>query len=784
MIIKFFLLDINHEIVNGTPEIRLWGIDSQGKRVLICDKSFLPFFYLIPEDSVKIDGIVEKINKEKGSYSGIKNLEIISKRFFGKSIETIKVICKSPEYVQKYAEIFKKIDGIVDTAEDDIRFPLHYIIANDIQPCGWHEVKVEKVSKPSRIKVDEVYNAIETPKVVYDSKKPSLRVLAFSCIKFSKFGSPKPNKDPITIISALTNEGRKYQFIASDFNDKDLILDFVKLIEEYNPDIIVGYGNNKVDWTYLLNRAKIHGLSLKVDRVNGEPHTSLYGHISITGRANIDLLDFAEEIYEIKIKSIENVAEFFGVMNKKDRTLIEEIELPEYWNDIEKRNELLKYSMENTESILGIYNVVIDFAMQLSALTGLPLDHLFAAAVGFRVDNYLMKEAYRLNELIPHRTEQPYIPYKGALVLKPKPGLHENIAVLDFTSMYPNLMLLYNISPDTLIKNEKVLEKDLIVIPEVGHKFKKDPPGFYKIILSRLINAREEIKKKISSLNPETLEFKILKEREKAIKIITNACYGYAGWIGARWYSREVAESTATLGRITIKKVIEMAKQIGLKVLYGDTDSIFVENDEEKIKRLLEMIKEKLGLEIKIDKVYQRVLFTEAKKRYAGLLLDGSLDIVGLEVVRGDWSEASRIVQEKIIELVLKEKTPEKAIKFLREYIADLNAKKIPLKDLIIWKAISKPVEEYEVRAPHIEAAKKLIKEGWEIAPGDKIGYVITKGPGKLFQKAKPYIFVSLDEIDNDYYIKNQILPAAFRILNIFNVKESELLGPKQLRLT
>jgi DNA polymerase I len=782
MNIKFFLLDINHEVVNGIPEIRLWGIDSQGKRVLIRDKSFFPFFYLIPEDGANVDKIIERINKEKNSYPELKNFEVVPKNFFGKPIKAIKVICKNPECVQNYSESLGKIDGIKDRAEDDIRFSLHYVIANYLQPCGWHEVEVEKALKPNGIKIDEVYEAINTPIAIAESKKPSLRVLAFSSIKFSKFGSPKPSRDPIAIISALNDEGKKYQFIASNSNDKGLILDFIKLIEDYDPDIIVGYGNNKVDWAYLLTRAKAHGLSLKIDRTNGEPHTSLFGHVSITGRANIDLLDFAEEMYEIKIKSIENVAEFFGVINKKDRTIIEEIEFPEYWSN--KRDKLLEYSMENTESILGIYNAIIDFAMQLSALTGLPLDQLFAAAVGFRVDNYLMKEAYRLNEIIPRRAEQPYIPYKGALVLKPKPGLHENIAVLDFSSMYPNLMILYNVSPDTLVKDyEKVSPKDLIVIPEVNHKFRKDLVGFYKVILSRLINAREEIKKKISSLSPESLEFKILKEREKAIKIITNACYGYAGWVGARWYTREVAESASALGRVAIKEVIEIAKNLELKIIYGDTDSIFVENDENKINKLLETVKEKLGLEIKIDKIYQRVIFTEAKKRYAGLLLNGSLDIVGLEVVRGDWSEASRIVQEKVLELILKERTPKKAIEFVRQYIADLNAKKVPLKDLIIWKTLSKPIEEYEIRAPHIEAAKKLVKEGWEIGPGDKIGYVIVKGFGKLFEKAKPYIFSSLDEIDCEYYINNQILPVASRILSIFNVSENELIGSKQLKL-
>ncbi|MEM2896493.1 MAG: 3'-5' exonuclease [Candidatus Bathyarchaeia archaeon] len=365
MNIKFFLLDINHEVIDGIPEIRLWGIDSQGKRVLIRDRSFFPFFYLIPEDDAKIDGIIERINKERSSYPEIKDLEVVPKKFFGNPIKAIRVVCNDPDQIQKYSESLGKIDGVKDRAEDDIRFTSHYTVAKNLQPCGWHEVGVKKASKPLGIKIDEVYDTIDAPKAIDESKKPSLRALAFSCIKFSRFGSPKPNKDPVTIISALNNEGKRYQIVASNFDDKDLILNFIKLIEDYDPDVIVGYGSNRIDWTYLLARAKIHGISLKVDRIGGEPHTSLFGHVSITGRANIDLLDLAEEIYEIKIKSIENVAEFFGVLSRKDRTLVEEIEFSEYWNDLKKRDKLLKYSMESVEFILGLYNATVDFAIQL-----------------------------------------------------------------------------------------------------------------------------------------------------------------------------------------------------------------------------------------------------------------------------------------------------------------------------------------------------------------------------------------------------------------------------------
>jgi DNA polymerase I len=139
-------------------------------------------------------------------------------------------------------------------------------------------------------------------------------------------------------------------------------------------------------------------------------------------------------------------------------------------------------------------------------------------------------------------------------------------------------------------------------------------------------------------------------------------------------------------------------------------------------------------------------------------------------------------VQEKVLEIILKEKSPEKATRFVRQYISDLREKKMPYKDLIIWKTLTKPVEEYEVKAPHVEAAKKLMKEGWDLMLGDKIGYVITIGVGRLYEKAKPYVLSSIKEVDVEYYVTNQIVPAASRILTLFGISEDALLPLKVAR--
>jgi DNA polymerase I len=169
----------------------------------------------------------------------------------------------------------------------------------------------------------------------------------------------------------------------------------------------------------------------------------------------------------------------------------------------------------------------------------------------------------------------------------------------------------------------------------------------------------------------ESSEYRVLDARQKAVKIITNAAYGYAGWTGARWYMKPVAEAAAAWGRDTISKAIRMAEEAGLKVVYGDTDSIFASNEPDKIQKLSQRIEQDMGLEMKPDKAYVRIFFTEAKKRYAGLLADGRLDIVGLEVIRGDWATIAKKVQEKVLEIVLKEKSPKKAAESVQQFIMD-----------------------------------------------------------------------------------------------------------------
>ena len=785
--LEYWLLDITYAVSQKGLEIRMYGIDRSGQRVLVIDRGFRPYFYALLKPGTDPAQALERIRKRLEGKGAIA-FEHCKKKLFGKERDVVKITAKIPEKVRELRELVKQIPEVEDSVEADIRFYMRYLIDHDLRPCAWiYADQVEELDKKDypEQRVDKIYLLKTRPRVLHEKTlTPNLRVMAFDIEVYNPRGTPHPDKDPVIIISTCVDGEKVRQFIVDDSkNDKKIIREFVQYVNEYDPDVIVGYNSNSFDWPYLKERSEKLGIKLAITRAGSEPSQSVYGHWSVIGRANVDLYNIIEEMTDIKLKSLDYVADYFGVLPRSQRVLIPGHRIYEYWDDKSKRDLLIRYAIDDVVSTYRLAQKLLPFLIQLSYISGLPLDQVAAASVGARVEWMIMYRAYKLNELAPNRVERPYETYRGAIVLEPKPGLHENVAVLDFTSMYPNIMIRYNVSPDTYIDpSEWDKYPEYYEAPEVHHRFRKEPPGLYKTILEELITRRKEIREQMKKLSPDSPEYVLLDERQKVLKIMANAMYGYCGWIGARWYKREVAEAVTAWARDLMRKVLTYAKQIGLQVIYGDTDSLFVKYDEDKVNKLIEFVEKELKFEIKVEKIYKKILFTEAKKRYVGLTQDGRIDIVGFEAARGDWAEIAKETQEKVAEIVLKTGDIDRAIKYVHDVIMRLKNYKFNIDEVIIWKTLDKNLNEYKTITPHVYAAKKLVEAGYKVRKGDTIGYVIVKGGGgKLAYRAKPYILVKdVSEVDVDYYIEHQVVPAALRILQVFGVREDALLSGKR----
>lgn len=773
-----WLLDADYITEGDKAVVRLWCKDEEGVFV-VYDRNFTPYFYVIPYDGLDIEEVEKFFSK-----SEIEPLRIekAKKNVFGNPHEVLVVYAKHPQHVPKLREIFRDFG---DVREADIPFAYRYLIDKDL--ACMDGIRVE-----GKLREERGLRVVDAERVerVYRKGFPDLKVLAFDCEMLTEFGMSDPEKDPIIIIGVKMGD---YEEIIHG-EEREIIARFVKIVRELDPDIIVGYNQDGFDWPYLKKRAEKLSIRLAIGR-DGSELTFRGGRPKITGRLNVDLYDLAMRL-DVKVKKLENVAEFLG--RKVEIADIEAKDIYKRWTSGDKES-VFRYSRQDILNTYFIAEELLPLHYELSRMIKLPVDDITRMGRGKQVDWLLLSEAYKLNEIAPNPS-QIEESYEGAFVLEPVRGLHENVYCLDFASMYPSIMIAYNISPDTYVSGKC---EECHVAPEVNHKFRKKPDGFFKRILQDLIKKRREVKKEMSNHEKESIEYRLLDINQQTLKILTNSFYGYTGWSGARWYCKACAEATTAWGRYFIRKSAEIAENMGFEVLYGDTDSLFVKKndgiaDNRAVEELINRISEEIPINIEIDEIYSTIFFVE-KKRYAGLTQDGRLVVKGLEVRRGDWCELAKETQKEVIEIILKEKNPEMALEHVRDVINKIKSGDYPLEKYVIYKGLTRKPSKYESVQAHVKAALRGMELGYRYPVGTKVGFVVVEGTGNVGDRAFPLELIeSFDgefieiktklgnekkRIDRDYYINNQIIPSVLRILERFGYSELTIKGNTQKTL-
>ena len=829
-----FLLDIDYiterdDTGYEKPVIRLWCKSKEGEVFVVLDKSFEPYFYAFLHshfhsypyrDIEETKGAVEKIRVDRGDEQiSVKRVEFCQKKLLGVKQRGLKIYAGHPRHVPLLREAVKKAGLTV--LEADILFAIRYLIDKQLRPFDGVNVVGEE------IELDYANTAILASDISYKKMSgggdlPALKILAFDCemATLSGYGMPSAKNDPITIISAAYTEGIGKEVKAKLFmmeeegwtekGDKKVITDFLNFVAQFQPDVIVGYNSDAFDWQYIRERAKMHRIRLTVGadgstvQYDKERGGALPG-VNITGRLNVDLFKLAKrDLDSVKVKKLENVAEYLGVMKKSERVNLTPREITDYWVDASPssavRQQLYEYAKADAVSTLGIAEKMLPLQIELSKMIGYPLDEVAKMGRGRQVEAFLTAEAFKKGELVPPKRGAEKT-FEGGFVLPPEKGLHENVIALDFSSMYPTIMISFNISPDTFVEARGAgaePESNLYIAPEVGHAFRKTPDGFFKRIMSDLIARRRAIKAGMKKHDKNSDQYRLLDIQQQSIKILTNSFYGYTGWSAAKFYKRECAEATTAWGRHFIKRTVEVAEKLGFDVIYGDTDSIFAklpltpdaagkEEDIkaatwEKAREVSARISEELPLELEIQDFFKGIFFTGKKKRYAALTDKGEIIVRGLEVRRGDWCELAKEVQTRVIELILKQKDPDAAMKYAKTVIQDVKEGKISVDKLTIYKTLTRKISSYETKQAHVMAAERALTSSSRIVyeVGSKIPYVIIKGAGKTSDRAFPVDVIERSEgdeitaegrtyqIDCSYYVQHQLIPVAHRVLQLF----------------
>jgi DNA polymerase I len=244
----------------------------------------------------------------------------------------------------------------------------------------------------------------------------------------------------------------------------------------------------------------------------------------------------------------------------------------------------------------------------------------------------------------------------------------------------------------------------------------------------------------------------------QALKVILNASYGVMGAEIFPLYFLPAAEATTAIGRYTILETIKKCEGIGIEVLYGDTDSIFIKNpSKEQIQKVIEQAKADHGVDLEIDKVYRYCVLSNRKKNYLGVTKAGKVDVKGLTGKKSHTPPFIKKLFYELLDILSGVQTMndfERAKKQISEKIAGyakkIEDKEIPLKDLTFNVMISKAPSEYVKTIPqHIRAARQL-ESIREVKKGDKISYVkILNKPG-----VKPLELAKKEEIDSKKYME------------------------------
>ena len=805
-ILEFYPLDVEYQ---EKGIIVVFGVTKEGERVVVLDSSFSPYFYAIVENEKKesvLNNIIKsKVETDNGFVSPTK-VNLLERNLVGNPVNAVKIEFRTNKELKQMKEGIRKIEGVTEIVEDDIPPAKKYLLDKKLRMLTRVRVKGNIVENKD-YDAEFIISADEIEEIGGEIQEIP-KILAIDIETYNPIGNPRPKKDPIIMISLSSNYGLNkvitwkrvdgnLEYVETVDSELDLLNKLVEIIKKEKPHIIVGYNSDNFDFPYIVERAKRYKIGLPIGIDKSDIRITKRGigvAARIRGISHIDLYTFIRNIFGANLKTetydLNSVAS--ELINEQKVNGFHWTEISEMWDSGgEDLKKIAEYSMKDAVITLKLAGSLFNIITELTRIVGQSLFDVSRMTYGQCVEWFLAKHADEFKELIPKKPVGSFVsnkPYEGGYVKEPKPGLYENIVVYDFRSLYPSIIVSYNVCPTTLFcdccKNGYIANVD-----GKEYMFCKNKKGFIPSLLENLIERRVRIKTILKSMDKNSVDYNILSARSYAIKTISNAMYGYFGFARSRWYCWECAASITSLGRKYIKEVIEKAEAGDYNVIYADTDSLFIELKDKSLEdanKFIEKINERLPklMELEFQGFYPRGLFV-AKKRYALSDTLGNLTVKGLEWVRRDWSKIAKDTQINVLKTILVEGSIKKAVEIVKETIKNLKEGKLPIEEVTIYTQLTRKIEDYESIGPHVSAAIKARDKGYTFEPGQIIKYVIVKGSGSISDKAfiLEEVLERKLEYDPEYYINNQVLPAVERIFDVVGISRDELLGKVQTTL-
>lgn len=774
------ILQASYRVVGSGPAaqpvVHLFGRMEGGDTFLLRDFHQVPHFYL---------------SAHQAEQSPVNSVPVPGwHNFAGQPVQRVDVLIPSEAPVAR-----DRLHALgIPTFEADVRFAYRYLIDRGIKGSLEFSGDAQAgASVPGNMHVDWV---IDNPQIVAADVRLPPSVLAFDI-------ETDPRRDRLLAISlygaGLTEvllvdpAGRQMPEATTSYPDEASVLRrFIELVRLADPDVITGWNCIDFDLQFLDKVSQRTNVPLELGRMPGKlkmrPAVGYFGSSSanVVGRLVMDGIDLLRGAF-VRMDSYS--------LDAVSRTVLGEGKLVE--GDVKDRvGEILHnyqhnlaafsaYSLADSRLVLQILERLdlISLAFARSRLTGMMPDRVAASIASF---DFMYLAELRKRKLVAPTVgannldgRQVHESQLGGQVFEPITGLHENVLVFDFKSLYPSIIRTFNIDPVSFVGPDNPAPEANPI--ELGDAKFSRTPAILPALLDDLFPQRQQAKDAGDAV------------ASQAIKILMNSMYGVLGASSCRFYNPAIANAITGQGRHLLRWMRDWFQHAGLEVLYGDTDSLFVlaqpglADPDQRGRELVAQANEAVAqyvrerwevnsaLELEFEKRYEKLFLPSvrggsagARKRYVGRN-NGVLEFVGLEVVRRDWTELAKRVQRELYERLFAQ---EAVADYLQDIVQQLRAGE--LDDLLVYnKGLRRSVESYTANTPpHVAAARKSNEP-----PGRIVSYLMTlAGPEPMDNLTA--------EVDREHYLHKQLRPVAEPVLETLNLQFDQVVGDdKQLGL-
>ena len=764
-----FILQPTYRVRQGRPVVQLYGSLESGEPFLVEDDRFRPYFFVHREHAALLAG-------ERGV--GVEDDSSVD--LAGRPVARVEVTVPGavPDLRRKLEE------RGAQPLEADVRFAYRYLIDHGLR------ASIEIDGEPQRL--ESGLRRYRNPALAPADYRPTLRVLSLDI-------ETVPDGSRVLSVALVGKDASAVHVVSNApvpgaiaYEDEHALLrGVIWHFRDLDPDVITGWNVIDFDLRVLVRRGEQLRVPFAIGRTN--ERLAFQRDMSFTRQSRVDVpgrqvLDGQGLVRDVSIPlpdyRLETAAQALLGRGKKisQPGLGRAAEIMRLYE--QDREAFVDYNREDAQLVLDILEreALLELTVERSLLSGMQLDRVGASIASF--DLLVLPALRRRGRVAPSvDRDRKVARVTGGAVLDSTPGLFRHVAVYDFKSLYPSLIRTFHLDP--LARARADADPDPFVAPN-GASFSRSE-AILPEILERFAESRA------------AAQLRDDRHADLAIKIMMNALFGVLGAASCRFFDPEVANAITTFGQQTLGWTREAFEREGRRVLYGDTDSLFVALDPDisydaalaQGRQLRERVEDRVSrrvrdtyrvvprLELELELVYERFFQPRvrggtqgSKKRYAGLV-EGKVRVVGLEAVRRDWAAVAKRLQLGLLERVF---TDRPALPYVKEIVRGVRSGELD-RELVIRKGLRKgSVERYTERTPpHVEAARRA---GGDV--GREVYYVVTRGGPEPVLPDRDFPA----DIDREYYVEKVLRPVAEAILAHTDSSFDEALGrPRQLSL-